>query len=220
MHVSSHYVKFTSRGAVERIREPLNERSRRTRVSALDAAWELLEERGVDQTTMAAVADRAGVSRRALYLHFASRAELLLALHDHVDERLDLSSSLRPVLEAPDAVTALEEFAAHIARYHARTLRVDLALLRAKADDPDVDELVGQAVQRWHAGCQGVAQRLADEGRLAEPWTVDEAADLLWSLMFPDGIERLTVDRGWPLDRYGELLSILLRRTLVTPDGG
>jgi AcrR family transcriptional regulator len=36
---------------------------------------------------MAAVADRAGVSRRAVYLHYASRAELVTALFDYVSEQ-------------------------------------------------------------------------------------------------------------------------------------
>jgi AcrR family transcriptional regulator len=200
-----------------RIDEPQNRRSRRTRAAVLDAAWALLEERGAEHTTIAAVAERAGISRRAIYLHFSSRADLLLALHAHVDEQLDLAASVRPVVEAPDAVTALEAFIAHLVRYHPRIMNIDLALLRARHDDADVAELVEQGKDLWHEGCRRIAQRLADEGRLAEPWTVGEAADLLWNLMFPDGLERLTIERGWPLDRYGELLTALVRRTLVTP---
>lgn len=205
---------------MDRIEEPQNLRSRRTRAAVLDAAWHLLEERGADHTTMSAVAERAGVSRRALYLHFSSRAELLLALHAHVDDQLDLAASVRPILEAADAVAALEAFIAHLASYHPRIARVDLALLQAGHTDPDVAELVAQGERRWYEGCLRIAQGLADEGRLAQPWTADEAADLLWSLMFPEGLERLTVVRGWSPDRYRELWTALLLRTLVTPDPG
>jgi AcrR family transcriptional regulator len=201
---------------VDRIGEPRNRRSRHTRAAVLDAAWQLLEDQGPEQTTMGAVAERAGVSRRALYLHFSSRAELLLALHDHVDGRLELAASLQPVFDAPDAVSALEEFAAHLARYHPRILAIDLALLRVQNENPDVAELVARGMQLWHEGCRSIAQRLADEGGLAEPWTVETAADLIWSFMFPETLHRLTVDRGWSTDRYGELLAVALRRTLVT----
>jgi AcrR family transcriptional regulator len=200
---------------MSRITEPQNERSRRTRAAVLDAAWELLEEQGAQRTTMAAVADRAGVSRRALYLHFSSRADLLLALHDHIDERLDLAASIRPIRQATDAVAALEAFALHLGRFHPRILRLDLALLQAKRDDPDVAVLVAQGQQRWLEGCRGIVQRLAEEGVLAEPWTVDTAADLLWSFMFPEALERLTVERGWTDERFGDLLAVLLHRTLV-----
>lgn len=199
-----------------RIEEPQNERSRRTRAAVLDATWELLEERPPASVTMALVADRAGVTRRALYLHFASRADLLLALHAHVDERLDLAASIRPIRDAPDAVTALEEFARHLARFHPLIRRIDEALLRAAAEDPDVALLVDQGTRLWLDGCRELAQALADEGRLAEPWTVDTGADLLWSYMFPETLGRLTEDRGWTTERYGELLATLLHRTLVT----
>lgn len=198
---------------MDRIDEPRNRRSRATRAAVLDAAWQLLEEGG--DATMGAIAERAGVSRRALYLHFASRGELLLALHEHVDVELDLAASIDPVLAAPDAVTALEEFAAHLARYHPKILAIDLAVSRVRDDDPDVAVLVERGMQVWHESCRSLAQRLADEGRLAEPWTVDAAADLIWSFMFPETLGRLTVERGWSTERYGELLAVVLRRTLV-----
>jgi AcrR family transcriptional regulator len=200
-----------------RIDAPQNERSRRTRAAILDATWRLLEEGGAEATTMASVARHAGVTRRAVYLHFSSRAELLLALRAHVDEILDLDSSLLPVRKAPDAVSRLEAFVAHMARFHPKILTIDLALLRAKDTDPDVAQLVSRGLDGWLDGCRQLTQELTDEGRLAEPWTPDTAADLLWTFMFPETLERLTITRGWPPERYGELLTVLLRRTLVDP---
>lgn len=201
---------------MSRIEEPLNQRSRRTRAAVLDATWELLVERASDEVTMAAVAERAGVTRRALYLHFSSRADLLLALHAHVDERLDLEASVRRIESAPDAVSALVAFVDHLAEFHPKILPIDLALTRAKATDPDVAALVDQGAQVWLAACRSITQRLADEGRLAPPWTVDTAADVMWNFMFPEGLQRLTVDRRWSADQYRERLTLLLHRTLVS----
>lgn len=200
---------------MSRIDEPQNERSRRTRARALDATWKLLEERGSHDVTMAAVAERAGVTRRALYLHFSSRADLLMALHAHVDENLDVASSVRPVFEAPDAVSALDAFAVHLAEFHPRIQAVDEALMRARETDPDVAALVEHGSRVWMQGCRHITQRLADEGRLAEPWTVDTAADMLWHFMFPDVVRRLRDERKWTLVQHRELLRVLLRRTLV-----
>lgn len=42
----------------------------------LEAAWALLSEKGYSAWTLADLADRAGVSRRTLYLHFASKEEI------------------------------------------------------------------------------------------------------------------------------------------------
>lgn len=198
-----------------RIEEPLNQRSRRTRATVLDATWQLLEERASEHVTMTAVAERAGVTRRALYLHFSSRADLLLDLHAHVDERLDLAGSTRRILEAPDAVASLEAFVEHLSDFHPKIQRIDAALWRAKDTDPDVKSLVDRGMEVWLDACRWIAQRLADEDRLAEPWTVETAADLLWHFMFPDVLEHLTLERNWPLDRYRDLLTVILQRTLV-----
>ncbi len=45
----------------------------------LAAAWSLLSERGYAGWTLADLADRAGVSRRTLYLHFVSKEEIAAA---------------------------------------------------------------------------------------------------------------------------------------------
>lgn len=200
---------------MDRIDQPRNQRSRRTRSAILDATWKLLDERGTESLSVEDIAQRAGVSRRAIYLHFGSRAALLTALIDHVDSALDLESSLRPIWEATDAVSALGAFAGHIARYHALIMRSGQAVERARHSDPDIGVLWTAATENWLTACRVLAHRLAAEGRLAEPWTVETAADLLWALMSLDLLEDLTVDRGWALDDYRDRLATLMRRTLV-----
>ena len=51
----------------------------------LEAARALLEERSAQAVKLEDVASRAGVSRQSVYLHFGSRAGLLLALVAHVE---------------------------------------------------------------------------------------------------------------------------------------
>jgi AcrR family transcriptional regulator len=202
---------------VDRIEQPRNKRSRRTRAAILDATWALLDERGAEGLSIDEVAQRAGVSRRGIYLHFGSRAALLIALIEHVDAALDLEASVRPVREAPDAVSMLMEFAAHLARYHPLIMHTSQAVARARHSDPDAAALWNAASENWLAGCRDIAQRLADEGMLAEPWTVSAAADLLWALMSLELLEDLTVERGWSQEEYRERLALLLLRTLVRP---
>jgi AcrR family transcriptional regulator len=116
---------------------PTNARSRRTRAALLDAARALLEENGPAALTMAATAERAGVSRRSVYLHFATRADLLVALFDHVSEVEGLGDSLHPVLAESDPVAALDEFAAHLGRIRPRVRAVATAIQRQRRSDPD-----------------------------------------------------------------------------------
>lgn len=209
-------MKFVVKGsAVDRIAEPQNQRSRDTRAAILDAAWHLLEHAGGSAVTMTAVADEAGISRRGLYLHFATRGQLFSALLDHIDDRLDLASSVRPLLEAPDAVTALDAWARHTATYHARLVPVARAVDRSRDDDPDAESLWQRSMTAWYRGCQALAAAIAAEERLAEGWTVETAADLLWALMSVEFVDDLVTGRSWSVDELASRLSMLVRRTLV-----
>jgi AcrR family transcriptional regulator len=201
---------------VKQIEDPRNARSRRTRVALLAAARSLLEERGSESLTMAAVAERAGVSRRAVYLHFASRAELLTELFHYVSEAEGLAASLQPVWEAPDAAAALDEWAGHLARFHPRVLAVARAIQRVRRTDPDAAQHWDLVMRDQHASCHRLAARLSAEQRLPRPWTVRTAADMLWALMSFDLLEELLVDRGWSVRRYRAHLAALLRSTFLT----
>jgi AcrR family transcriptional regulator len=198
----------------DRIETPQNQRSRDTRAALLDAAWRLLEGSGGSAVTMAAVAREAGVSRRGLYLHFPSRGQLFLGLLDHVDDVMDLQSSLRPLYEAPDALAALDAFADHVADYHSRLIPVARAVDRCRHDDEDAALLWDRATGAWLAGCRGLSERLAAEGRLADPWTEETAADLLWALMSVELVDDLTGDRGWSVEQTADRLRVLVHRTL------
>lgn len=201
------------------VEAPENARSRRTRAALLDAARALLEEGGSAALTMTAVAERAGVTRRSVYLHFPSRTDLLVALFDRVNETEELAASLRPVWAAPDAATAVEEWARHIARFHPRILAVASAISRARGVDPDAEAHWQVVMRDQQAACRRLARWLHREGRLAPPWTQASAADMLWALGSFDLLEELTVDRGWSTRRYGDHLAALFRATFVRRPG-
>jgi AcrR family transcriptional regulator len=213
-------VKIRARGwLVNHIEDPRNARSRRTRAALLAATRALLEEQGTESLTMAAVAERAGVSRRAVYLHFASRTELLTELFGYVSEQEGLQASLQPVWEAPDAAAALEEWAHHLARFHPRVLAVARAIQRVRRVDPDAEAHWKLVMADQQACCQRLATWLAREQRLAPPWTVQTATDMLWALMSYDLLEELLVDRGWSPRRYRTYLAALFRSTFLSDAG-
>jgi len=199
------------------ISAPQNARSRRSRAALLDATRELITEGGFDALTMAEVADRAGVSRRAVYLHFATRAELVTALFGRLGETEDIGASLQRVWGSPDAVAALAEWGRHLARTHSKLLPVMLAAERARHADPDAAALWQAGQDRWLAGARRLADWLAREERLAPPWTPASAADMIWALMSPDLLTRLWHERHWPPRRIGDHLAALLTATFATP---
>src|SRR6266542_2471746 len=183
------------------IEDSRNARGRRTYAALLRAARELIEQDGFAALTMASVAGRAGVSRRALYWHLGEAEEL--------------AASLQAVWDSADAVSALTEWAEHIARSHPRILGVIQAIERAKYDDPDAAELSKTAQGNWLKGSRRLMRWLSDEGRLAPQWTVDTAADMMWALMSIDVLDRLVHQRRWPSRRVADHLAALFHATFV-----
>ncbi|WP_433574754.1 TetR/AcrR family transcriptional regulator [Nocardia brasiliensis] len=183
----------------------------------MTATRAILEEGDAELLTMAAVARRAGVSRRAVYLHFASRAELLTSLFGFVNEAESLAASLDAVWQAVDADAALEEWARHIARFHPHVLAIARAIQRVRRIDPDAEEHWQLVAADQYACCRRLVARLSDEGRLAVPWTVESGADMMWALMSFEMLEELLVDRGWSVERFRVHLAALLAATFLDP---
>lgn len=66
--------------AVSNRRRPKGDKRERTRARLLDAALALTRERGFDRTTLADVAERAGMTTGAIYGNFKNREALFMAL--------------------------------------------------------------------------------------------------------------------------------------------
>jgi AcrR family transcriptional regulator len=61
-------------------RKPKGDKRDRTRVALLEAARELIREKGYERTTLEEVAKRAGMTTGAIYGNFKNREELFIAL--------------------------------------------------------------------------------------------------------------------------------------------
>ncbi|MDP9022774.1 MAG: TetR/AcrR family transcriptional regulator [Actinomycetota bacterium] len=201
------------------IGQPANERSRRTRQAVLSATRSILEDDGFEALTMGAVARRAGVSRRGVYLHFDSVAALIAGLFDHVAETEGLAESVDAVWRAPDAIAGLDAWAGHLASYHPRVMAVDRALQRIEQTDEAAAAHRTRVCNEQTSNCHRLARWLAADGGLADGWDVASATDLLYGLISSDMIGRLLDDRGWSQQRLADRLSLLLRSSLVRGDG-
>ncbi|WP_165368273.1 TetR/AcrR family transcriptional regulator [Phytoactinopolyspora endophytica] len=169
---------------------PQNARSQRTRDALLAATREILESDGFEALSMAAVADRAGVTRRAVYLHFTSRADLVNALFTYLSQQEGLAESMSRVWEAPDSVAALRAWVAHLADYHPRLMAVDRAIERVRLGDADAQRHRDRVNEAQISGCRRVVEWLHRDGRLAEGWTVEDAADFLFGLICTELFDR------------------------------
>jgi AcrR family transcriptional regulator len=189
---------------------------RSTREVILDAAVDLLGDRGA-AVTLEEIAERAGLSRQTVYLHFGSRTGLMIAMAQHIDEHGPLHQLLQRVFEAPTALEALDAIVSLHADYYPVIYPVAKLFMSRKYDEEAMRAAWDDRMVSRHKLYRQVVDRLHRDGQLAPEWDVKTATDILWSLTSWELWEQLTVDREWSRDEYLTHLRVLLRRTLLKP---
>jgi TetR/AcrR family transcriptional regulator, acrAB operon repressor len=82
-----------------------------TREQLLDAAERVFRARGVGRTSLAEVADDAGVTRGAIYWHFKDKADLFQALVDRAEMPIDAALDAMDAAPLADPLAAVRELA-------------------------------------------------------------------------------------------------------------
>jgi AcrR family transcriptional regulator len=191
-----------------------------TRTRILRATWRLMEERNGRSVFMRDVAKAAGISRQAVYDHFGSRAELMVATVRYGDEVLGLDERLRRYRAATDGVQRLEAFVEFWGNYLPEIHGIARALLVARETDEAVAAAWDDRMGVVHEACRDIVERLRQDGALAPRWSLDEAADVLWTILSIRGWESLVLERGWPASRYVGRMQELTKRAFVREFGG
>jgi AcrR family transcriptional regulator len=75
-----------SRGQPSRGQPSRDQAGASTREKILDVALDLFTDQGFDGTSMREIAERLNISKPAIYYHFASKEEILMALHMRLHE--------------------------------------------------------------------------------------------------------------------------------------
>jgi AcrR family transcriptional regulator len=196
-----------------------------TRQDILAAAHRLFLERGYAGTTLAAIAQAAGVVVETIYRAYGSKAELLKAVVRAAvaggAARAAVPPEQRPAIQAviaePDPRRQFELYAATQPGIHARAGPLLRVLVGAAAADPELAGVWAQLEQERLAGMGRFARQLADRGVLRPGLSADEARDLLWTLNSLAVHDLLVLERGWPPERYRDWLAATLTRALL-PD--
>jgi len=79
-----------------------------TRDRILDVALDLFVEKGYEKTSLREIAERMGFTKAALYYHFASKSDLLMALHMRLHQLT--GAALDELGDGPVTLKAWEEF--------------------------------------------------------------------------------------------------------------
>jgi len=186
-----------------------------TRTRILASALKLLEGKRGAMVRMSDIAKQAGVSRQALYLHFKSRTELLVAATRYIDEVKNIDERLLLSRTTNSGIERLEAFIEAWGNYIPEIYGMGRALMAAK----DTDDAAAQAwdgrMDAVRQGCKAAVYALQQDNELAATFSTKQATDILWTLLSVRNWEQFTVECGWSQKKYIETITALAKRSLV-----
>jgi AcrR family transcriptional regulator len=195
--------------------------ARQTRRSVVSAASQLFVSAGYGATTIDAIADAAGVSRKTVFTAVGGKVELLkLALEwavagDDMPVAVADRRGMQAVLTEDDPTVLLTGWATITAEIDARAARLFQALEIAAGTDVEAQALAEQFEHQRLDGARRIVDRVEGLDALNPNLTRDEAVDLAWLSTDPTLYDRLVCARGWSRKRFEEWLSQYLIVELI-----
>jgi AcrR family transcriptional regulator len=197
------------------------EQAEQTRRRVLEAAFRLFVERGYGGTTVAAVAEQAGVSPETIYLSLGGKRGLLegvieMAIAGGDDAATEEEAWWTTVGQLPGAPERLERMVEYSCRILARTRPIH-AVIRGAADKETFAAALGRRLlhDRLTAQTERIRRYLGDD--LKPGLSVDVAGQRYCALASPELYYLLTLEFGWTADQHRKWLTDLLETEFLGP---
>jgi AcrR family transcriptional regulator len=197
------------------------EQARARRRAVVVAAKALFERDGFRSTTIAAVAERAGVSAESIYKGFGTKAALAKAVFDLViagdDEPVPVwrRSEADAIRAEPDVRRKIMLYSRGLAARQQRSAKVQILIRDGGHTDRTLAALWQRLLAERLTGMTILGRHLIESGQLREGIELDEVRDVLWTYTAVELYELLVVERGWPLDRYADWIGQAIAAALV-----
>jgi AcrR family transcriptional regulator len=195
------------------------ERAAQNRERIVEAAQRLFLRDGYGPTTVAAIADDAGVSVDTVFKAFGGKPGIIRGIRDRALRgegpvpAEDRSDNLQ--LTEPDPRKIVQGWGRFVTELAPRSAPILLLLrdasttdteLRALLDAMDADRLRRMTVN---------GRRLRRAGHLRDGVSVKQAADVLWTYSSPELYELLVLRRGMSVKAYGEFVAEAMTAALL-----
>jgi AcrR family transcriptional regulator len=187
------------------------EQANRSRSRIIEAAERRFLDDGYAQTTVAAIAEDAGVSVDTIYKSFGGKPGLVRAIREQAlrgarpvpaEQRSDELQTGE--LDPRKIIEGWGRFTMEIAP---RASPILLLLRDAARTDPDLHPLLEEMDSDRLRRMTDNARRLHTAGHLRSGITVAVAADVMWTYSSPELYELLVLRRRMPLKRYGQFVA-------------
>ena len=198
-----------------------DEQSRATRRRIVDAGGELFVAHGYGPTTIDAIAERAGVSRRTVFTSVGGKVVVLKLAFDWTlagdDEPVAIGDrpDVKRMMADDDPARLLEAWMAMNASINRRVAPLHHVLVVAADADAAAAALLATTDDQRLDGALRVAARLDALGGLQPGLDQHQAADLADTLIDPVLYRRLVELRGWDFDTYVEHLRRIAKASLL-----
>jgi len=199
--------------------------SAETKQRIVEAARDLMIERGYRATTIAAIAEGAGVHVDTIYELVGRKPVLLRELIEQALSGTDGAvvaeerEYVKAIQAESDPARKLTIYARAVRQIQGRMAPLFLALRDASATEPDAKHVWRETSDRRAANMRRLAMDLDAAGGLRAGLSIDEAADVIWATNSSELYVLLTVERGWQPGRYERWLADTWCRLLL-PDPG
>jgi AcrR family transcriptional regulator len=189
-----------------------------TRQRILKSTLSLLETGKGAVIRMTDIAKRAGITRQALYLHFSTRAELLIAVTLYVEEKFGSEAALAPSRNAKTGVERLDAYINAWANFLPEIHGIAKALIAMSETDDAAAIAWTSRMKAMRHGCEAAINALGRDKRLSPLHTREQATDTLWTMLSVQNWEQLVHECGWTPEEYGQRMKALARRLFVTDE--
>jgi AcrR family transcriptional regulator len=188
----------------------------------VEATYRLMSTRGYTQTTMADIADEAGVAVQTVYFAFHSKPALMRAAFEYAvhGDHLPMSPAERPwfiaMRKEPDCELALGMFVdANLEILH-RVMPL-VAIFNATSDDPEMAGFHAYSERLRRDGYRKVVDVLAGKKALRPGLNADDATSILLVLVGADVYRSMLWDNGWPEAKWRSWVIHTLSEALFGP---
>ena len=179
--------------------------ARQRRKNILDAAFELMLERGYAATTIAHIASAAGVSPETIYKTFGGKTGVVRALFHRALEGAgsvpaeQRSNRLRSVSTGHELVAGWAQLASEVAP---RGAPLVMLLRDAAASDPQARSVLEEIDDSRVVRMRDNARALIATGDVRPGLTVAHVTDVLFAVSSAEMYELLVIRRGWTARRF------------------
>ena len=192
-----------------------------TKAAILDSARSRFLADGYAATTIASIADDAGVSVDTIYKTFGNKPGLVQVLcHTALEGQGPVSAENRSdnlQTTEPDPHVIIRGFGALTREVAPRINPILLLVREAAAADPEMTQLQQDIDRQRLTRMTHNARNLSNAGHLRRDITIKHAAEIMWTYSSPELYQLLVVTRRWALNRYCDFIADAMIAALLPP---